>query len=85
MRPYPADPQWQRLDRKLPPDQVVATLLRVGFRVTDIADRFDVTVGRVSLAARRAGVPPVEPGSTCGRRNGAYQSRWARMAEVRAP
>lgn len=79
-RPFPNDPQWLQLSRKLPPDAVIAALLKFGFRTSDIADRFDVTEPRVSAAARRAGCDPIPPGSTCLRMNGAPVSRWERIA-----
>lgn len=79
-RPFPQDPQWLQLSRKLPPDAVVAALLRFGFRTTDIADRFDATVARVSAAARRAGVSPVPNGSNGKRLNGALPPRRTREA-----
>ncbi len=46
--------------RKLPPDQDLANLIRFGFRYSDIADRFEVTVQAVSATAIRLGFRPVE-------------------------
>jgi hypothetical protein len=79
-RPFPNDPQWLQLARKLPPDAVVERLLKFGFRTNDIADRFDVTPGRVSAAARRAGLKPIPNGSTMYRPNGAPIPRRDRIA-----
>ncbi len=47
--------------RKLPPDDDLANIIRFGFRYTDIADRFGVTVQAVSKAAARLGFEPVDP------------------------
>lgn len=74
-RPFPSDPQWQHLARKLPPDAVVAALARFGFRHVDIAARFDVAPGRVTEALRRAGVAPGAVGVWARRRNGAFNRR----------
>ena len=79
-RPFPQDPQWLQLSRKLPPDAVVAALLRFGFRTSDIAERFDVSVPRVSVAARNAGRPAIPLGSTLYRHNGAALPRRQRIA-----
>lgn len=59
-RPFPDDPQWLQLSRKLPPDAVVACLIRFGFRPADIARRFDIHRVGVRNAARRAGIGPME-------------------------
>ncbi len=47
--------------RKLPSDEQLAAIIRFGFRYTDIADRFGVTVQAVSKAAKRLGFEPVDP------------------------
>jgi hypothetical protein len=75
MRPFPDDPQWQHLARKLPPDAVVAALIRFGFRKIDIARRFDVAPGCVTEAARRAGTEMGRRGIYSHRRNGAFSRR----------
>lgn len=77
-RPFPNDPQWLQLSRKLPPDAVIAALLRFGFSTTDIADRFDASESRVSVAARRAGIPPISPGAHWPKFNGARLTPWER-------
>lgn len=79
-RPFPQDPQWLQLSRKLPPDAVIAALLRFGFRASDIADRFDAEPSNVSAAMRRLGIPPIPSGSTSYRPNGAPLQRWQRNA-----
>lgn len=60
--------------RKLPPAPMLAALIRFGFTVTDIAERFDVGKSNVSEQARRLGIPPM-PHAACGAlkrgRNGA--------------
>jgi hypothetical protein len=43
------------MTRRLPSDEDLANLIRFGFRYTDIADRFRVSVPAVSKAARRLG------------------------------
>jgi len=79
MRPFPTDPQWLQLDRKLPPDRVVQALIKFGFRMSDIADRFDVPRPCVSAAARRLGLDPIPCGSTW-RTNGARLPKFRRAA-----
>ena len=43
------------MSRKLPPDRILRAIIRFGFRYTDIADRFDVSVAAVSQKAQRLG------------------------------
>ena len=78
-RPFPQDPQWLVLSRKLPPDAVILALLRIGFRVCDIAARFDCSPCRVSIIARRHGIPPIPNGSTRYKTNGAPLPRRVRL------
>ena len=58
--------------RKLPPDNVLRSLVLFGFRTGDIAERFDVTPQRVSEKKRALGLPlmPLK-GPDRMRRNGA--------------
>lgn len=51
------------LNRKLPPDEVLAALIRFGFRYSDIADRFGVSSGNVSVLAKKLGFPRQRTGS----------------------
>lgn len=55
---------------KLPPDDILKALIRFGFRVGDIAERFDVDPQRVSEAKKRMGLEMIPPGKAW-RRNGA--------------
>lgn len=54
---------------KLPPDKIVADLLRFGFRETDIARRFEVEPVYVTLAKRRLGLPMKPNGRPRHKRN----------------
>ena len=47
--------------RKLPRDETLSAIIRFGFRYSDIAARFQVTVQAVSKAARRLGFRSVDP------------------------
>lgn len=60
-RPFPSDPQWLQLSRKLPPDAVVECLVRFGFRPVDIARRFDTAPQGVTAALRRRGMGAIAP------------------------
>lgn len=59
------------VSRKLPPDEILAALIRLGFRYSDIAARFDVTSSNVGWLAKRLGFPPQPLGSNKKRINGA--------------
>ena len=58
-RPFPDDPQWLNLSRKLPPDAVVERLLRFGFRAADIAKAFDASRPTVTVIRRKLGIAPL--------------------------
>jgi hypothetical protein len=46
---------------RLPDDDTLAALIRFGFRRSDIADRFEVTMSAVSKRAKHLGFPPSDP------------------------
>jgi hypothetical protein len=70
-RPFPSDPQWLQLSRKLPPDAVIERLLRFGFRGSDIAAHFEVESVYVTQAKERLGLKMHPIGAWQRRRNGA--------------